>query len=304
MRFSFADLFIAFLQRFSARHVDVDVGAEPTARQALPAAALTLVSRPISTTTLGIDTVTGVPVMIPTVSAPELSGRQWFDLIGEPRGDRGKAHGTRDWSKIKGLTIHQTAVDFGTNPRRVLDVPVHGCTLSDGSVVLLHDPRDYMWHAHSFNKYDIGIEVSCRAAGIEGNGESLWLPKEVWVDGVKVKSKSLTNEERLEHASEATDTQLEATKELITYYVELVAKNGGKLEFIHAHRQSSKSRTSDPGERIWREVALWAMETHGLTSGPADFTSGGYAIPDVWSGEANGIRYNWRIDGRIKDDNA
>lgn len=218
---------------------------------------------------------------------------EWHDLRGEPRTkSRGESKGTRDWSKIKGITLHQTAVDFGTNPRRLLNVPVHGATLRDGAIVLLHEPTAYMWHAHTFNKQDIGIEVSCRAAGIEGLGSSLWLPK---------KFKKLKDDARLEHAREATDEQLESTKELVRYYVALVAENGGKIEFIHAHRQSSKSRVSDPGSRIWKAVGVWAIEELGLSSGPPGWKAGGTALPDAWTGEPNGVRYNWRTDGRIKD---
>jgi hypothetical protein len=288
MRFGLLDLFTSLLTAFTRKPVEVEVEAEPTEVQRLPAAAVTL-----------------EPVDDQAGGGTKPAGRQWHDLRGEPRTkSRGESKGTRDWSKIKGITIHQTAVDFGTNPRRLLNVPVHGATLRDGSIVLLHDPPAYMWHGHSFNKHDIGIEVSCRAAGIEGDGDSLWLPKEVRHNGKKVRSKTLTSAERLEHASEATDDQLEATRELIRHYCELVEKHGGKIEFIHAHRQSTKSRTSDPGSRIWKACGIWAIEELGLSAGPPGWSAGGYPLPDAWTGEPNGVRYNSRIDGRIKEDEA
>lgn len=238
--------------------------------------------------------------------APErLSDEQEFvvhDLREEPRTkSRGKAKGHRDWSQVKGITLHQTAVDFGTDPKRMLNVPAHGATLRDGSIVLLHDPTDYMWHGHALNKYDIGIEVSCRAAGVEGEGKTLWLPKEVRHDGKKVLSKTLSDEERLEHADEATDIQLEATKHLVKQYCELVESHGGKVEWIHAHRQGHSSRVSDPGSRIWKAVGIWAQEELGLSAGPPGWSAGsGNPLPDAWTGEPNQIRYNWAYDGRIK----
>jgi hypothetical protein len=282
---------------------DDTVEDEPSEVQKLPAAvAVAPQPLPPSATETVTEAVTPAEgnEVLPAEPEPDAepveSGRQWHDLRGEPRTkSRGESKGTRDWSKIKGITIHQTAVDFGTNPRRLLNVPVHGATLRDGSIVLLHDPPAYMWHGHSFNKHDIGIEVSCRAAGIEGNGDSLWLPK---------KYKGLKGDERLKHASEATDEQLEATRELIRYYCEQVEKHGGKIEFIHAHRQSTKSRVSDPGSRIWKAVGIWAQEELGLSCGPAGWSAGGYPLPDVWTGEANGVRYNSRIDGRIKEGEA
>ena len=209
------------------------------------------------------------------------------DLRGEPRTkDRGRSKGTRPWSQVSGITIHQTAVDFGTNPRRLLNVPVHGATLSDGTIVLLHEPTAYMWHAHSFNRRDIGIEVSCRAAGIEGDGDTLWLPKSLRGVG-----------NPLDHVREATDIQLEATRQLIRYYCDEAKKHGQTIEYIHAHRQSSKSRTSDPGSRIWQACGVWAIDELGLTAGPPGWASGGLPLPDCWTTENNDERYSWKVSG-------
>lgn len=207
----------------------------------------------------------------------------WVYLTDVPRTkSRGEAKGSRDWKAITGITLHQTAVQFGTRPMRVLNVPVHGMTLSNGDIVLLHEPTDYMWHAGPFNKTDIGIEVSCRAAGLEGKPESLWLPK---------KYKELSGEERMAMEDPATDAQIESTKKLVRHYVNLVKMNGGEVKYIHAHRQSSKSRRSDPGERVWREVGEWAKKELGLSDGGPGFVNGGKPLPDEWTGEDNGFRY-------------
>lgn len=207
----------------------------------------------------------------------------WHDLTLLPRTkERGEAQGTRDWKKVTGITLHQTAVQFGDRPKRLLNVPVHGATLPGGDIVLLHDPTDYMWHAGRLNRTDVGIEVSCRATGLEEQAKTLWLPK---------KDKHLKGEERLALESPATDKQIESTKKLVRYYVDLVSKNGGKIKYIHAHRQSSKSRRSDPGERVWREVGEWAKQELGLSDGGPGWTKGGIPLPDEWTGESNGIKY-------------
>lgn len=217
--------------------------------------------------------------------------RVYHDIRKEPRTkDRGKSHGTRDWKKITGITLHQTACQFGTNPMRLLNVPVHGATLVDGSIVLMHDPPDYMWHAGALNKTDIGIEVSCSAPGVMGEAKTFWLPR---------KYKHLKGEERLAKSSPPTAAQLEATKELVKYYVDLVAENGGKIKYIHAHRQSSKSRIGDPGEQIWKAVGNWAVEELGLDP-HYGWEIGGYELPDVWTGEPNGVRFSSKVDGRLK----
>lgn len=212
----------------------------------------------------------------------------WSDLRKEPRTkDRGKSKGRRTWKNCKGITLHQTAVDFGTNPKRLLNVPVHGATLRDGKIVLLHDPIDYMWHAHALNKYDIGIEVSCRAAGILGDGRTFWRSKTDKQKGRQYASL----------VKEATDIQLEATKELCRYYINQVKENGGEILYIHAHRQGHKSRVGDPGSRIWQEVAIPIMEEFGLTCGPVGWKTGsGHPIPEAWDPvNGKGVPYSGRV---------
>jgi hypothetical protein len=219
----------------------------------------------------------------------------WVDLRDVKKPSRGKSKGQRPWGNITGITLHQTAVVI-TKPERCLGVPVHGCVLpGDGDrsavIVLLHDPTDYMYHANGFNRRDIGIEVSARACGIEGDPRTLWLPK---------KHKGLDGDERLAMAAEATDGQLEACRRLQRYYCDMVSENGGGVEFIHAHRQATKNRVSDPGSRIWMACGEWAIENLGLKVGLPDFQiSDGKPLPDAWTGRANGVRYNWRVDGRI-----
>lgn len=215
---------------------------------------------------------------------------EFTDLTKEPRTKkRGESKGKRKWKNVKGITLHQTAVDFGTNPRRMLNVPVHGATLKDGKIVLLHTPTDYMWHAHSLNKYDIGIEVSCRTAGILGNSKTFWRSK-----------REKENEKKYKDlVSDPTNIQLEATKELCRYYIQLVKENGGEIKFIHAHRQGHKSRVSDPGSLIWQKVAIPIMEEFGLSSGPVGWKIGsGKPIPQVWDVvRGKGIEYTWNIKG-------
>ena len=81
----------------------------------------------------------------------------------------------------------------------------------------------------------------------------------------------------------------------------MAKENGGELEFIHAHRQATKNRVSDPGSRIWMACGEWARRVLGLKVGPADFKiSDGKALPDAWTQRPNGIEYNWRVSGVIQ----
>lgn len=222
---------------------------------------------------------------------------RWVDLRTTAKTKRrGQAKGRRGWGAIHTIVLHQTAVDFGYNPTRVLNLPVHGCTLQDGTIVLLHSPLDYMWHAHTLNDCSIGIEVSCRAGGREDdpttpakeNVLTTWLPKSV---RQKILAGRTTYDREIR---EASSDQLMSTRALVKYYCDLVAANGGQIEFIRAHRQSHRSRVSDPGERIWKNVGIWAQQELYLSS-DANFRIGsGNPLPDVWTGENNGIPYNWR----------
>jgi len=239
--------------------------------------------------------VLDLPPPLPApVEAPEPT-ITWVDLRSAKRTkSRGKAKGTRPWMGVTGITLHQTACTV-SRPETCLSMPVHGVVLADGPdaaiIVLLHDPTSILWHGNGFNTRDIGIEVACRACGIEGDPRTLWLPK---------KYKHLEGADRLAKATEATDAQLEACRQLIRHYDELVKKNGQMLQFIHAHRQATKNRVSDPGSRIWGVCGEWAANVLGMRKGPADFKiSDGFALPDAWTGEANSVPYNWRVSATI-----
>jgi len=216
----------------------------------------------------------------------------FVDLRSVPRTRRrGKPRGSRPWHEITGITLHQTAVDFGSPTHaRVIDVPAHALTFQGGEVALLNPPTALMYHGNGFNRTDVGIEVSCRAAGIEGvftrrRGDPG--PNTFWRSAARPDILPL----------EASDEQLETTRELVRYYVELVAKHGGEVRFIHAHRQSA-AKPSDPGSRIWKAVGRWGEEELGLSSGPPGYHIGnGLPLPTAWDPRIADTPYSWRVRG-------
>lgn len=210
----------------------------------------------------------------------------WTDLKKEKRTkERGKSKGKRNWTDITALCLHQTAVDFGSNPKRMLNVPAHGGTLQDGHIILLNSPIEYMWHGHSANMFSIGIEISCRAAGIEGNPETFWISKK----------EKTQKKEYQDLVTEATDIQLQATLELCKYYIDLVSENGGEIKYVIAHRQSHKSRVSDPGSKIWKRIAIPLMKEKNLSLHPV--IGSGNPIPTAWDPYQKEVFYNWKIKG-------
>ena len=199
---------------------------------------------------------------IPVVQLSD--GVSLYDINDRHAGKKRK--GKRKWKDIKGITLHQTAVQFGNNVMRFKNISAHIGVTPNGKVVLMNDLTWKVWHGNSFNSHDVGVEISGAFAGIEGEERTFWKPK----------SKPNRKPESV------TVSQVKASLAMIEWVIDTVAEHGGKVEYIHAHRQSSLMRTSDPGSKVWKEIALEAKKRFGLVDGGADFKSGGKPIPKEW----------------------
>lgn len=196
-----------------------------------------------------------------------------FRAVPRVKGTRGAAHGSRPPKNIVGITLHQTATrDFSPHHKGLAGVPAHAMVHRDGNVSLLHDPIEIVWHGHALNGGTIGIEIACRAAGTEGDASTFWISK-----GERKRGES--------HATlvaEATDEQLQGAYDLCRHYIDLVSSWGGAIRGIWAHRQGHWSRTSDPGSRIWKNVAERVRLDVGLAD-VRNLTLGtGKPIPAEW----------------------
>lgn len=212
-------------------------------------------------------------------------GFELVDFRQESRGwtGRGKAHGTRPIEQCTATLDHQMAA-WIEDPKRCKSIPSHSCVLPR-YVVLLHPIRAYMYHAGVGNKYTIGIEHAARAAGIEDNPLTFWRSTTDKLRGRKY--------EDLVH--EVTDPMLAASLLLHQYYADEVARQGGALVAAEFHRNTSKSRVSDPGSRIALGVTLpFALERGLQYGGPVVGT--GLPTPTVWGGPP-GVPYSWRVRG-------
>lgn len=209
------------------------------------------------------------------------------DLRETVRGEsvkRGRAKGTRAIADVDALCLHQTAAPIAA-ASRFLGVPTHGAVLPDGTIVLLHPPTAYLWACHAGNKRAISIEVSCRADGICGDPHTFWRSKRERKQG---KTRDALR-------AEATQDQIDATRHLCKYYIDEVRRLGGCVIEVLAHRQTHKSRVSDPGSLIWENVALPVAKFNGLGCGVKGFTMGsGKPIPRVWDPRCR-ARYSWRV---------
>lgn len=203
--------------------------------------------------------------------------------------------GPRPWSAITGITLHQTSTcllpDGETSIdkvaraiKRASDIGVHHVVLRNGISVWSNPYDQRMPQAQRvFNASDVGVEIDGYFAGVEGDDNTFWRPK---------------SEPNRKPMSESVP-QFAAARETCRFVIAHVAANGGKIKYIHAHRQTSGSRISDPGELIWREIAEPIIEEYGLSFGGADFyvpalsgevekniysgSGPGYPIPREWS---------------------
>lgn len=191
-------------------------------------------------------------------------------------------YGPRPWSTINGITLHQTATHFQRDAiERTGRLSIHYTTLR----IPFEDCPEYCIATQAadlhmrvaqaqrvFNTTDVGIEIDGHFEGVKGDLRSYWRPK---------------GSGRL--PIELLEGQVRSTLELIAHIVETVAFHGGKIEFIHAHRQTADSKRSDPGEDVWKRIALPAMEAHGLSDGGE-----GFFVPQRKNAVQSGV---WSSDG-------
>jgi N-acetyl-anhydromuramyl-L-alanine amidase AmpD len=184
---------------------------------------------------------------------------------------REKIGGIREWQNITGICLHQTAVVLGERPARWDTLGAHIGITRAGKVIWLHDFTRVVWHGNGFNTRTVGIEIDGLYAGIEGDASTVW--------GGKTPN-ALTAE------------SIEAARQTIRWICSEVERNGGKVNALVAHRQSSAQRRSDPGSAIWQQVALPVMAELELGDGGVGFKIGdGRAIPEAWDERAKGVPY-------------
>jgi hypothetical protein len=187
-----------------------------------------------------------------------------------------RVYGRRDWSKVTGICLHQTACVLGERALRWANIGCHLGVTRGGKAIWLHDFIKKVIHGHGWNSQTVGIECDGTYAGIEGNLKTFWRPKD--------------EPDRLPQSP--TPQLVEATKQSIRWICATVAAHGGKVRVLVAHRQSTDDRTSDPGSAIWQQVALVMQKELGLSDGGKGFTIGrGEPIPEAWNPAYKGVKY-------------
>lgn len=179
---------------------------------------------------------------------------------------------TRNEKYITGICLHQTACYLGERPERWATVNTHYGVTRAGQEIRIHPEILIAPAANGWNNRTISIECDGLYAGIKGNLKTVWDDPSTPVR---------------EQPMEPTPELVAATKSLIRRLKAAFPS----IKYLVAHRQSSLDRQNDPGEELWKAVALPMMAELGLEDGGAGFAIGGYPIPEIWDPAKKGIKY-------------
>lgn len=182
----------------------------------------------------------------------------------------------RDPATVTGIVVHQTACTFGGDAphRRALRIPAHATAFRDGTFVT---PCPLAWYAHhgnGLNDRSLGLEIEGRYAGRRDDPATA--PREdlgsTWGGPPDV----------------LTPLAIECARAALAWLVEAGRADGMPIRYVWAHRQSSATRRSDPGEDIWRSVVMGGTYALlGLEVQPALVVGDGRPIPTAW--DARGV---------------
>jgi len=176
---------------------------------------------------------------------------------------RGRTRHVMDQQKnrhpIDAIMLHSMSFDRGSSITAYDGVNAHFAVLRSGDVLYLHDIEEYLYASHDFNPRGIAIEFAGNPPGTDG--------------------KAYKAEKFGMHIP--TLSQLESGRRL----VRLLAQGRG-IHYIYGHRQSCSKIC--PGPHIWYNIGRWAVQTLGLSSGGAGYSTsnqycGGKAIPAAWN---------------------
>jgi hypothetical protein len=171
----------------------------------------------------------------------------------------------RDPRKVFAFVLHQMAFKRRgrkskeySDPTAYLKTGAHFCIMFDGRIIQLHAMSRFIWHGNCLSPHSVAVEFEGNFPDIKGK----W-----WKD-----PDGAANQDR------PTPAQFESGR-FLTRYLQTVLG----ITNIHAHRQSSGSRTNDPGPDIWYHVGEWALQNLGLTDGGPAFKCGsGSPILPAW----------------------
>lgn len=163
----------------------------------------------------------------------------------------------RDLNLIDAVVLHHMAIYRGNAFNKYYKVVSHYIILQDGKIGKLWGPEFVLNASNGFNKRSIAIEF----AGNFPNDKNRWRK----------------GDENGRHCP--TDAQIKAGRFLLQHLKQTMPN----IRYVFAHRQSSSSRTDDPGPDIWFNVAEFAIKYLGYSEDSRKVKVGnGQVIPESW----------------------
>jgi hypothetical protein len=213
----------------------------------------------------------------------KVGGVASFPLVQDVREDawKGAEKGKNPIRRIDTICLHQMACkdsdSIGWERWRKLAIHFVVTCGDNAAAYLLHDLDQKVWHGHGWNSRSVGFEFEGYFSGIGTDLKYFWKPK--------------SRPDR--RPMIPTEQQPEAGKQGCRFVIARIEKMGGKIKYVGAHRQSYGLKSSDPGELIWRGVALPIMEEFGLVQAPTlpNRKHPGKPIPAAWDARNEDIPY-------------
>lgn len=192
----------------------------------------------------------------------------------------------RDPKVIDSVVLHQTACVFGPlndqdkRHRRALKIPAHVTAFRDGVYVQAAPLLWFLYHANDYNATALGLECEGQYPGLRDDPKTPQREDEetFWAAGAG-------------KPTPLDELSIETFRAALTHLVVAGRELGCPIKYVKAHRQTSKTRRSDPGEGIWTEVALWAEEHLNVSTLPLETRRDGRPIPIAWDPARGRGRY-------------
>ena len=185
----------------------------------------------------------------PGLYRPELSPRPWF-------GDHENV--------LRGVTLHQTGCIISEHTSAFDVGNFHIVVMRSGTIIIVNPMDWYIDHANELSKNTIAVEFEGNFPGVYGR------PETVWNEGSEPQN--------------LTDAQIKSSEFLFSWLKHRFDINGGKWEYVYAHRQANSFRPADPGSEIWRKIGLqWLKWLNGSDGGPGFKIGDGSPIPQEWN---------------------
>lgn len=202
----------------------------------------------------------------------------------------------RDPSTVTGIVVHQTAVEYGITDkqlrasggnrqlalaRRGLNVACHAIAFRDGFFAAVRPLRHFVLHGNAFNAYTLGLEIDGHYPGLRDDPATM--PRREDIETTQGGDPDAV-----------TVTIVDAARAALKWLVEEGRREGMPIVDIYAHRQSSGTRRSDPGQELWEKVIEdYAIPTLGLKAHyelalDSKSSGKGRPIPVQWS-KKNGV---------------